>query len=106
MQHIFHQEKLQRQKPTRNWSALPISCFEKNLQSLQQFTELIDIEAFDLNAAVEFGKIQSELKQIGRPTGELDALIAAVARSRDDIIVTNNIKDFENIPNMKLENWL
>lgn len=79
---------------------------EKNLDSLQQFIELISIEPFDLNAAVEFGKIQSELKQIGKPTGEIDALIAAVARSRDDVIVTNNIKDFENIPNLKLENWL
>ena len=79
---------------------------EKNLDSLQQFIELISIEPFDLNAAVEFGKIQSELKQIGKPTGEIDALIAAVARSRDDVIVTNNIKDFENIPNLELENWL
>jgi tRNA(fMet)-specific endonuclease VapC len=33
-------------------------------------------------------------------------LIGAVARSRDDILVTNNIKDFENIPNLKLDNWL
>lgn len=80
--------------------------FEKNLDSLQQFIELISIEPFDLNAAVEFGKIQSELKQIGKPTGEIDALIAAVARSRDDVIVTNNIKDFENIPNLELQNWL
>jgi hypothetical protein len=37
---------------------------------------------------------------------EFDALIAAVARSRDDILVTNNIKDFINIPNLKLDNWL
>jgi tRNA(fMet)-specific endonuclease VapC len=43
---------------------------------------------------------------IGKPTGELDALIAAVARSRNDILVTNNIKDFINIPNLQLENWL
>lgn len=32
---------------------------EKNLHSLEQFTELIDIEAFDLNAAVEFGKMSA-----------------------------------------------
>ncbi len=50
--------------------------------------------------------IQSELRQIGKPTGEIDALIAAVARSRDDILVTNNIKYFENLTNLRLENWL
>ena len=64
------------------------------------------IEPFDLEAAIEFGKIQSELKNIGKPTGELDALIATVVRSRNDILVTNNIKDFSNIPNLQLENWL
>ncbi|RAM52067.1 type II toxin-antitoxin system VapC family toxin [Mastigocladus laminosus UU774] len=79
---------------------------EKNLEILTQFTELLPVEPFDLDAAIEFGKIQSELRQIGKPTGEIDALIAAVARSRDDIVVTNNIQDFENITNLRLDNWL
>ncbi|PAX57148.1 type II toxin-antitoxin system VapC family toxin [Brunnivagina elsteri] len=79
---------------------------EKNLETLAQFIQLITVEPFDIDAAVEFGRIQSELRKIGKPTGELDALIGAVARSRNDILVTNNIKDFENIPNLLLENWL
>ncbi|AFY42595.1 type II toxin-antitoxin system VapC family toxin [Nostoc sp. PCC 7107] len=78
----------------------------KNLEDLQQFIDLLPIEPFDINAACEFGKIQSELKKIGKLTGEVDALVAAVARSRNDIVVTNNIKDFVNIPNLQLENWL
>jgi tRNA(fMet)-specific endonuclease VapC len=61
---------------------------------------------FNLSAAVEFGKIQAELRRIGRPTGELDAMIAAVARSRGDILVTDNIRHFENITKLQLENWL
>lgn len=71
-----------------------------------QFTDLLAVEPFGLDAAIESGKIQSELRQIGKPTGEIDALIAAVARSRDDILVTNNIKNFENITNLRLDNWL
>lgn len=42
------------------------------------------IVEFDSSAAEEFGKIQAELRRIGKPTGELDAIIAAVARSRQD----------------------
>lgn len=79
---------------------------EKNLQTLARLTELLPVESFDIDAAREFGKIQSELRRIGRPTGEVDVLIAAVVRSRHDTLVTNNIKDFENIPNLQLENWL
>jgi len=79
---------------------------QKNLDILARLTELLPIEPFGLDAAREFGIIQAELKQIGRPTGAVDALIAAVARSRQDIVVTDNIRDFENIPNLQLENWL
>lgn len=78
----------------------------KNLETLAQLNTLLSVEPFDLDAAIEFGKIQGELRQIGKPTGEIDALIAAVARSREDILVTNNIRDFENITNLELENWL
>lgn len=78
----------------------------KNLETLTQLTELLPVKPFEMEAAIEFGKIQSELRKIGKPTGEFDALIAAVARSCDDIIVTNNIKDFINIPNLQLDNWL
>lgn len=79
---------------------------EQNLNKINQFTSTIIIVGFDQNASKEFGKIQAELRRIGRPTGEIDALIAAVARSRQDILVTNNTRHFENIPNLHLENWL
>ena len=73
---------------------------------MELFASMIPVFEFDRNASEEFGKIQGELKLMGRPTGDLDALIAAVARSRDDILVTNNTRHFINIPNLQLENWL
>ena len=80
---------------------------EQNLSRIEQFVSFISIIVeFDRNAAEEFGKIQGELRRMGTPTGELDALIAAVARSRGDILVTDNIRDFINIPGLQLENWL
>jgi tRNA(fMet)-specific endonuclease VapC len=79
---------------------------EQNLLRINELNKSIIVVPFDKNASEEFGKIQAELRRIGRPTGEIDALIAAVARSRQDILVTNNIKHFENIPNLELENWL
>ncbi|GAB1541015.1 type II toxin-antitoxin system VapC family toxin [Scytonema sp. NUACC21] len=79
---------------------------EQNLNRVNEFTSRLIIVGFDNKSAEEFGKIQAELRRIGRPTGEIDALIAAVARSRQDILVTNNIRHFENISNLELENWL
>jgi tRNA(fMet)-specific endonuclease VapC len=80
--------------------------FESNLANLTELTEYLLVEPFDFAAAIEFGQIQSELKQIGKPTGEVDTFIAAVARSRQSILVTNNTRDFENISDLQLEDWL
>lgn len=79
---------------------------EQNLEILDLFTDLLDIVDFDREAALEFGKIQAELRRKGRPTGEIDALIAAVARSRKDILVTHNTRHFINIEGLQLEDWL
>lgn len=79
---------------------------QQNLNTIEQFISLMLIVEFDRSAAEEFGEIQGELKRIGKPTGELDAIIGAVARSRQDILVTDNTRHFINIPNLQLENWL
>ncbi|MBD2058626.1 type II toxin-antitoxin system VapC family toxin [Oculatella sp. FACHB-28] len=79
---------------------------EHNTEVLQQFIQPFAILPFDSLAAIEFGKIQAELRRIGRPTGSLDAAFPAVVRSREDILVSNNIRHFENISNLQLENWL
>jgi tRNA(fMet)-specific endonuclease VapC len=81
------------------------SRITENLNTLTQFADALPKIDFDSKAAIEFGKIQSELRKLGKPTGELDALIAAVARSRQDIVVTNNTRHFINISNLQLENW-
>jgi len=79
---------------------------EQNLVSIELFLKDMPIISFDVLAAEEFGKIQAELRQIGKPTGELDAIIVAVARSRHDRLVTNNTKHFINISGLDLENWI
>ena len=79
---------------------------EGNLNRINKFIGLIQVVEFDANAAVEFGIIQRQLRRIGRPTGDLDAAIAAVARSYKDILVTNNTRHFFNIPDLQLQNWL
>ena len=79
---------------------------EKNLAVLQEFLLPFPLIELDQDAAEAFGRIQSQLKTIGRPTGDMDAMISAIARSHSATLVTHNTKDFENIPDLKLEDWL
>lgn len=78
---------------------------EKNLAALNLFTIPLEIIDFDYNATVEYGFIRAELEKKGTPIGPLDTLIAAHAKSAGLTLVTNNEKEFNRIPNLKIENW-
>lgn len=82
------------------------SRIQENLATLERFILQMLVVDFDKNAAQEFGKIQAELRILGKPTGQVDALIGAVARSRHDTLVSDNTRHFTNIANFYLENWL
>jgi tRNA(fMet)-specific endonuclease VapC len=79
---------------------------QANRQDLDRFLQILPQLDFDHHAALEFGKIQGALRRIGRPTGVMDALIAAVARSHQFTLVTHNTSDFIHIENLLLEDWL
>ena len=50
---------------------------------------------FDGAAARAFALVASERRRAGRPISQLDAQIAAIARSRDATVATRNAADFE-----------
>jgi len=78
---------------------------EDNLEKLHRFVDIVRVVPFDLECAKIFGTIKSKLRKMGRPTGEVDALIAATAMSNKAILVTGNRKHFENIKGLKVEIW-
>ncbi|MDJ1170387.1 PIN domain-containing protein [Roseofilum sp. BLCC_M154] len=53
-----------------------------------------------------FGEIRADLEQRGTPIGAYDLLIAAQAKSRDLVLVTNNMREFERVSGLRLENWV
>jgi len=79
---------------------------EKNRFALMGLLSIFSIISFEDKDAQYFGNIKSYLKNQGTLIGSFDMLIAAQAVSRDLILVTNNIKEFERIPNIKIENWV
>lgn len=53
-----------------------------------------------------YGNIRTLLEAKGTPIGANDLFIAAHARSLDMVLVTANVKEFERVVGLKVENWL
>ena len=78
---------------------------ERNLFKLLLFLQLVDILQFDGSAAVTYGGIRAELRRKGALIGPLDMLIAAHAKSKGLILVTNNVREFSRVEGLAWENW-
>ena len=79
---------------------------EKNFKALNKFLLPFNIIEYDLNASIEYGKIRATLEKQGNTIGPLDTQIAAHARSLDVTLVTNNIKEFQRVDDLVLDNWV
>ena len=78
---------------------------KENLQRLEQFVKFINVLSFDSIAAQTAGRFRTLLRSQGTPIGDMDTLIAAHVFSINATVVTNNVKEFERVPDLKIENW-
>ena len=79
---------------------------DRNRFAFDMFISGIDILSFDDAAASEYGPIRAGLERKGTPIGSNDMLIAAHAKSLGFTIVTNNVREFERVEGLKVENWV
>lgn len=77
----------------------------KNRQALLRFLAPFSILPFGPAAAFEYGEIRAYLQERGTPVGPLDMLIAGHARAEELTLVTNNVREFERVPGLTIENW-
>lgn len=79
---------------------------ERSIQKLMELTRLIPIVNLNRETARYFGVIRTKLERNGTPIGNNDLWIAAHALESDLVLVTNNTREFERVPNLKIENWV
>ena len=79
---------------------------EQNLMALTQFVAPLEILPYSDEAAKYYGDLRAHMEKQGNPIGSLVMLIAAHALSISGTLVTNNEKEFNRVPNLKIENWV
>lgn len=72
---------------------------------IDPFLQAITILPFGLTEANQAAKIRSILKTAGSPIGAYDVLIAATALTHNHIVVTSNVREFQRVPDLQIENW-
>ena len=78
---------------------------QRNLNALRRFLATLEIAPFEASAAEVSGSVRAWLASQGTPIGPYDALIAAHAQALGVTLVSNNTREFERVPGLKLENW-
>lgn len=69
------------------------------------FLDAANVLMWDTAAARALGQVRADLEKRGQVIGAYDMLIAAHALSRNLILVTDNVREFARVENLKVENW-
>ena len=80
--------------------------FDKRRKRIDLLLKELSALPWSIEAADEFGRIKAYLRRNGAPAGEFDTQIAAHALAEKLILVTHNTRHFENVPGLKLEDWM
>ena len=75
-------------------------------RQLEQVLAGLPILPYATPADVHYGHIPAALQAIGQPIGYNDFLIAAHCLAIDAVLVTDNVREFERVPGLAVENWL
>ncbi|TCT06350.1 type II toxin-antitoxin system tRNA(fMet)-specific endonuclease VapC [Paralcaligenes ureilyticus] len=77
-----------------------------NLSVVEGFTARLDVLDFSFDAAAHAGQVRAELAKLGTPIGPYDSQIAGHARALGLVLVTNNTREFERVPGLRVEDWI
>jgi tRNA(fMet)-specific endonuclease VapC len=79
---------------------------ERNLADIEGLAARLEVMSFDTKAGAHFGQVRAELYRAGKPIGPYDMMIAGHARALGLVLVSNNLREFERVPGLRVENWI
>lgn len=82
------------------------SDVSRNAAVVEDFVSRLTVLSYDEKAAWHYGNIRAVLEKAGQAIGVNDLHIAAHGRSNGLTLITNNMREFERVPGLMLENWV
>ena len=76
----------------------------ENIKVVEQFAARLDVLPFGERAATHYGQIRADLERAGHPVGLHDMMIGGHARSEGLTLVSNNVREFQHIEGLRIDN--
>jgi tRNA(fMet)-specific endonuclease VapC len=79
---------------------------ERALKVIEDFVSVVRVLPVLPETARTYGGIRAFLEAKGQPIGGNDLWIAAHAKTMNLTLVTNNVREFDRVPGLKIQNWI
>ena len=79
---------------------------ERNRAMLSALAQRLPLVGVDRNTTRHYARIRLHLERNGTPIGSNDTWIAAQALAIDATVVTDNLREFSRVPDLRVETWL
>lgn len=74
-------------------------------QRVEELLQTLTVLPLDPPADAHYADIRATLERSGTPIGSHDLFIAAHARSRGMTLLTRNLREFQRVPGLAVEDW-
>ena len=78
---------------------------DRNLQAILKILSPFKIIDFDSSDGWAYGEIRAELEEKGTIIGGNDIMIAAQAKRRGLVVITNNTREYKRVNGLRVEDW-
>lgn len=80
--------------------------YEQNKETLELFLSSLSVEPMTGSVMWHYASLRTQLERAGTVIGENDQWIAAHALATNSVLVSNNMREFERVAGLALENWV
>ena len=88
------------------WGVRRSRRIRENQVSLQHWLAAVEVADMNDEVARKYGQLRADLDAIGRPIGPNDLWVAAHALALGMPLITNNLSEFERVPDLVTETWM
>lgn len=79
---------------------------KENLEKISLFLFPYAIIPFDDAGSYEYALIRSDLEKRGQLIGPNDIIIASTVKANNGTLITNNVREFNRVNGLIVQNWI